>query len=304
VTAQTLRGAHPDAVPGWWLDHRLGEVAGCPVYAARRATALRPGAPPEYATVLLAPGDEPARAALAALGSPTPADALPLTGVGTQVALVLPPHVTPPAEPLARAAGTCTGGRPAGGPPGAVGDPPTGAPASDERSFGPGEAAPAAAALARRATTPRRAAVTGTPALVLLAALGLAVLVIAALRLVAPGLAGRDRPAAATAVPVDDAAVGWDAETATATVVQQGETHRFVLGAPGDQLLVGDWDGDRVRTPGLYRSTTGELWVFDRWAAAGEPAGARPLERGATLGTARVVRREGRDTIVVEPPSP
>ena len=266
----------PDVVPGWWLDHALAEVAGCPLYAARRAAVLRPGSPPEYATVLLATGDGPARAALAALGDPAPLDALPLPLDGASVALVLAPHIglglapapqhvarTPPASPVAAVAVAA----------------PTVSP-----NVSPNDAENVVAA--------PRATLAGTSALV---ALLVVVVVVVSVVVVL-----RDRTTAAAADPVDETAIRWDAETATATVVQQGETQRFVLGAPGDQLVVGDWDGDRVRTPGLYRSTTGELWVFDRWAVEGEPAGARALGRGAALGRAKVVRRDGRDTIVVE----
>jgi hypothetical protein len=270
MSTRPVHGVRPDAVPGWWLDHRLGEAAGCPVYAARRAM-VHPGTPPEYASILLARGDEPARAALGALGGPTPSDALPLTAAGAPVALVLPANVVPTPE-----SGRASEPEPE---PGRASEPgPATAPPS---SPCPASVVPPAPPLAGRMR--RRAVMIGATGLALLVALG---------------LAARDRPGAGAAT--DDAAVGWDAATATVTVVRDGETRQFVVGAPGDQLLLGDWDGDRVRTPGLYRGATGELWVFDRWAAEGEPAGARPLERRTPLGTARVVRRGDRDTIVVD----
>jgi hypothetical protein len=272
VTSFPAPVVRPDVVPGWWLDHALGEVAGCALYAARRAAALQPGSPPEYATVLLAAGDGAARAALGMLGDPVPADALPLALEGAPVALVLAPHIGPGLAPA---------------PQHAASTPPT----------SPVEAVAVAAPTVspndpENVVVAPRATLAGTSALV---ALLVVVVVVVSVVVVL-----RDRTTAAAADPVDETAIRWDAETATATVVQQGETHRFVLGAPGDQLVVGDWDGDRVRTPGLYRSSTGELWVFDRWAVEGEPAGARALERGVVLGRAKVVRRDGRDTIVVE----
>lgn len=51
---------------------------------------------------------------------------------------------------------------------------------------------------------------------------------------------------------------------------------RFGLGAPGDQLVVGDWDCDGATTPAIYRPDTGETFHFDRWAAAGRPVEATP----------------------------
>jgi hypothetical protein len=97
--------------------------------------------------------------------------------------------------------------------------------------------------------------------------------------------------------------VRWDPVTATATVAHDGESRRYVLGVPGDQLVLGDWDGDRVRTPALYRSTTGEVWAFDRWAAEGAPAGARPLGRLEAWRTVRVEHHDGRDVVVAVAPA-
>lgn len=45
---------------------------------------------------------------------------------------------------------------------------------------------------------------------------------------------------------------------------------RFVLGEPGDVLLLGDWDGNGAWTPGLHRPSTGEVFLFDGLAGEGE----------------------------------
>ncbi|MGH9247003.1 MAG: hypothetical protein ACRD29_22330 [Acidimicrobiales bacterium] len=45
---------------------------------------------------------------------------------------------------------------------------------------------------------------------------------------------------------------------------------RYEIGVPGDQVVLGDWDCDGVTTPGLFRPTTGEAFVFNSWAVAGD----------------------------------
>lgn len=59
----------------------------------------------------------------------------------------------------------------------------------------------------------------------------------------------------------------------------------YRLGRPGDMLVAGDWDGDGVWTPGLYRPATGEAFLFDTAPGAATvtsrpvlhlPAGGRP----------------------------
>jgi hypothetical protein len=46
---------------------------------------------------------------------------------------------------------------------------------------------------------------------------------------------------------------------------------RYQVGEPGDEVAVGDWDCDGTPTPGVVRAATGEVFLFDRWAEAGEP---------------------------------
>lgn len=53
------------------------------------------------------------------------------------------------------------------------------------------------------------------------------------------------------------------------SVTATGVTYR--VGSPGDHISVGDWDCDGVATPGIVRPSTGEVFLFDGWAASGEP---------------------------------
>lgn len=73
--------------------------------------------------------------------------------------------------------------------------------------------------------------------------------------------------------------VAWSAIRAELTVRPSGadgEVNRFRLGEPGDEFLLGDWDCSGQATPGLYRPSTGETYLFDRWASGTEPATATP----------------------------
>jgi hypothetical protein len=64
----------------------------------------------------------------------------------------------------------------------------------------------------------------------------------------------------------------WDPTTATLRT-DRGSFH---LGEPGDEVVVGDWDCDRVATPALYRPGTGDVWEFAAWAdGAAEVSPAR-----------------------------
>lgn len=48
------------------------------------------------------------------------------------------------------------------------------------------------------------------------------------------------------------------------TVVTVGEL-RFEVGQPGDQVAVGDWDGDGLRTAAVLRPATGAVFLFSSW---------------------------------------
>jgi hypothetical protein len=54
-----------------------------------------------------------------------------------------------------------------------------------------------------------------------------------------------------------------------------GRERAYRLGRPGDAVLLGDWDGDGVVTPGLYRPSSGEAVEFASWEPG--PEGAAPV---------------------------
>lgn len=51
-------------------------------------------------------------------------------------------------------------------------------------------------------------------------------------------------------------------------VVAVGST-QFAVGAPGDRIVLGDWDCDGVATPAVLRPATGDVFVFTSWARPG-----------------------------------
>ncbi|MEJ5254395.1 MAG: hypothetical protein WHS89_03495 [Acidimicrobiales bacterium] len=66
------------------------------------------------------------------------------------------------------------------------------------------------------------------------------------------------------------------------------EGRRYEIGAPGDEVLVGDWGCDGRLRAALLRPATGEVFVFDGWAQEGAELEARPLTQlapGAHLQT-------------------
>lgn len=52
---------------------------------------------------------------------------------------------------------------------------------------------------------------------------------------------------------------------------------RWSVGTDGDVVVIGDWNCDRQPTPAVLRPSTGGFYVFDRWAAPGQPAAARKV---------------------------
>ena len=100
------------------------------------------------------------------------------------------------------------------------------------------------------------------------------------------------------ATPTTAPATRWSPTTAELTVVTEDGPVRYRVGAPGDALVIGDWDCDGIDTPGLYRPTTGETFLFDDWAHD-EALAATPgpvLEPG---GDVRVRREAGCDHVAV-----
>jgi hypothetical protein len=89
----------------------------------------------------------------------------------------------------------------------------------------------------------------------------------------------------------------------TAAILTDADGRLFRVGEPGDWLVVGDWDCDGSITPALYRPTTGDVLVFDRWAGdpdgTGEVVSARPVDTGVIDGVPRVARSDGCDRVAV-----
>ena len=86
---------------------------------------------------------------------------------------------------------------------------------------------------------------------------------------------------------------------AEAGVVATADGRRWALGRPGDELLVGDWDGDGRWSPGLHRPSTGEVYLFPP-LGEGEVTSA-PVQRWSAGGSAVVVDLDGRHGVVVRP---
>jgi hypothetical protein len=63
---------------------------------------------------------------------------------------------------------------------------------------------------------------------------------------------------------------------------------RWRLGQAGDDAVLGDWDCDGRATPALYRPSTGEVFLFDGFAAAG-PLHSRPAITTGHVGGRPVV---------------
>jgi hypothetical protein len=80
----------------------------------------------------------------------------------------------------------------------------------------------------------------------------------------------------------------------------------FRVGEPGDDVFLGDWNGDGIETPGVFRRSSGELFVWDSWktTARGEPG--RLIGRHGQATTAKVVPCEEPktcDVLTVDRPS-
>ena len=75
----------------------------------------------------------------------------------------------------------------------------------------------------------------------------------------------------------------------------------WTLGQPGDVIAVGDWTCDGGSAPALLRPSTGDVFVFPGWAAAGEPVTVEARDR---LPGAVAIRGEpgddGCDDLVVD----
>ncbi len=116
-----------------------------------------------------------------------------------------------------------------------------------------------------------------------------------------------ETPAGAVAVPGDPDGVGctiailwWPDRAEAERSDASGARHRFSMGRPGNQLLLGDWDGDGRDTPALYDPSAGTVSRFDGWARSGEALPGVVVTTDAPLGgLARVTRSPDADRIEV-----
>lgn len=95
------------------------------------------------------------------------------------------------------------------------------------------------------------------------------------------GDAGLDAPPPLRTLvaPITDpgcaAAVWWDPGQRVLSVPDRSEgRNHFALGAPGDEVVLGDWDCDGSATPAVYRPSTGEVHLFAAWPTDTAPAPA------------------------------
>jgi eukaryotic-like serine/threonine-protein kinase len=103
-------------------------------------------------------------------------------------------------------------------------------------------------------------------------------------------------PGNGDAVPADTTGagctvdLGWDPDTQVLAVPQgDDEVVRYQLGEAGDVLLVGDWDCDGAQTPGLYRPSSGEVFLFDGFAGPGGELDSGPAQQTGAIGGDPVV---------------
>ena len=140
---------------------------------------------------------------------------------------------------------------------------------------------------------------------------------------VSPDPTGSCPPAAPPAAKENEQVVSGDLDgdgceefviwSGTLLQVPAGPDHagaNYQLGDPGDELLLGDWNCDRIDTPALYRPSTGEVFLYDEWPAPGQETSSVPGPLQAPRGVAAVARaavqgnaRGCGDTVRVTPPA-
>lgn len=89
-------------------------------------------------------------------------------------------------------------------------------------------------------------------------------------------------PAQALAVPVAPDVGFVDQDTG---VWDLGRGDPFYYGVPGDVPFLGDWNGDGVETPGLYRASTGFAYVRDSNDFGPGSWGSRVISHWSETGT-------------------
>ena len=121
---------------------------------------------------------------------------------------------------------------------------------------------------------------------------------------------GALRPVAAPAPPTTAVSVARHARTNE--VVAEGA--RFAVGRAGDVVVVADWTCSQRPTAAVLRPSTGGLFVFDGWPAAGDPTvpavrvhaepGATTLAPDAACGRADLGYADGTHHVVPTTPLP
>jgi hypothetical protein len=122
-------------------------------------------------------------------------------------------------------------------------------------------------------------------------------------------LAGEELTAAACPTTAEELALAGLPASCAGLVRLEGERLRvaeltYTLGRPGDVAGLTDATCDGRLEPTLVEAGTGRLFVFDQWAAPGQPTPSRPLGTvsgatglsdplGATCGTIRVTLSDG-----------
>lgn len=111
-------------------------------------------------------------------------------------------------------------------------------------------------------------------------------------------------PAGPAGCPAPDGPVAdVDGDGCARAVTVEGTTvatedGRFQVGEEGDLVVVGDWDCDGSATPVLVRPSSGDVFVFDRWATT-EPLTVEATRSVGEVTEARAQRQQGCDRLLV-----
>jgi hypothetical protein len=98
--------------------------------------------------------------------------------------------------------------------------------------------------------------------------------------------------------------VTWSSGVVAVSSERGRPPDRFALGKASDQLLLGDWNCGRRATPALYRPSTGQVFYFAAWAAAGHDVAPSVAEPTTIVGgVPRVIHDgvRGCDRVEVDP---
>lgn len=96
-----------------------------------------------------------------------------------------------------------------------------------------------------------------------------------------------------------DVGAQWSDGVLTIALDAGGPASRVAVGAPGDVVLLGDWDCDGVDTPAAYRPSTGAVTTWDGWPTAGAAVVPADVRRAEPHGAAGIGTAGGCDHVVV-----